>query len=394
MTLDLIETVCELVRLPSVNPMGREVQGEEYYEHHVTDYLQGVFERLGLPWQRQTVASRRDNIVARLDGAVPPEQGGPLLLLEAHQDTVPVDGMTIPPWTPEVRQGRVYGRGACDIKGGLACILTAIARLADERPPRLPTIVIACAVNEEFGGGGAPQLAELWQPGAATLLPRAPDAAIVAEPTQLNVVVAHKGIVRWRCHTTGRAAHSSQPNEGDNAIYRMAGVVSALERYARDVVPQLAAHPLVGRPSLSVGMIQGGISVNTVPDRCTIEIDRRLVPGEDPAEAHRHAATTAADPAIVHEPPYIVMPALADVGNGPLAARLSETARRCGAPGQCLGVPYGTDAPAFAAHGIPTVVFGPGSLAQAHTADEWVAVEQLDAAAEILYQFCRQADSS
>lgn len=395
MPLDLVQTVCDLVRIPSVNPMGREVRGEEDYEHRLTAYLEQLFQRLGLPWRRLPVAPLRDNIVACLDGEIPPAQGGPILMLEAHQDTVPVEGMTIPPWTPQVRNGRVYGRGACDIKGGMACILTAVSRLIEERPPGLPTIVIACAVNEEFGGGGAPELAQCWQPGPGALLPRAPDAAIVAEPTELNVVVAHKGSLRWRCHALGRATHSSQPQLGDNAIYRMARVVTALEKYARDVVPALAAHRLVGRPTMSVGMIRGGISVNTVPDRCTIEIDRRLVPGEEPQDTLAAVQAYLADEvgdarAIEHEAPYLRMPPLADDMNGALAAGLSEAVRRCGGPSQCVGVPYGTDAPALAEHGIPTVVFGPGALAQAHTADEWVAIEQLQAATEILYQFCRQ----
>jgi acetylornithine deacetylase len=100
MPLDVIDTLCDLVRLPSVNPMGRDVSGDEYFEHQVTDYLERVFERLGVPWRRQTVEPRRDNIVARLDGDVPAKDGGALLMFEAHQDTVPVDGMTIPPWTP------------------------------------------------------------------------------------------------------------------------------------------------------------------------------------------------------------------------------------------------------------------------------------------------------
>lgn len=393
---DVVETVCDLVRLPSVNPMGRAVQGEEYYEYRVTDYLQQLFQRWGLPWQRQTVAPQRDNIVARLDGTVPPEEGGRVVVLEAHQDTVPVDGMTIPPWTPQVRDGRVYGRGACDVKGGMACMLAAVARLAAERPPGLPTIVLACAVNEEYGGGGAPQLAELLQPGPGAFLTRRPDAVIVAEPTELDVVVAHKGTVRWRCHTHGRAAHSSQPDRGDNAIYRMARVVTALERYARDEVPPGAAHPLVGRPTLSVGLIAGGLSVNTVPDHCTIELDRRLVPGEDPqaAWAAAGAAIAAAvgeDAAgVTHDAPYLLMPSLADDHNQQLAARLSAASRAGGGSGHCVGVPYGTDAPAFAAAGWPTVVFGPGALAQAHTADEWIALDQLHAATEILYAFCRR----
>src|SRR5262249_32947910 len=136
------------------------------------------------------------------------------------------------------------------------------------------------------------------EPGKASencpLIPQRPDAVIVAEPTNLNVVVAHKGMVRWRCHTTGRAAHSSQPELGENAIFRMATVLGALERYQREIVGTLANHPLCGRPTLNVGVISGGMSVNTVPDRSTIEIDRRLVPGEDPQAAWKHVVNFVA----------------------------------------------------------------------------------------------------
>ncbi len=394
MPLDVVETLCDLVRLPSVNPMGRDVIGDEYFEYQVTEYLQRLFERLGWPWRRQAIEARRDNIVARVDGDVPPEQGGAILMFEAHQDTVPVDGMAIPPWTPEIRGGRVYGRGACDIKGGMACMLTALSRLAEERPAGRPTIVMACSVNEEYGFGGAPRMSELWA-DAAGFLPRAPDAVIVAEPTGLDVVVAHKGAARWRCHARGRAAHSSAPSAGDNAFYRMARVLSALERYARDVAPTLGRHPLVGQPSLSVGLISGGVSVNTVPDRCTIEIDRRVLPGEDPRAAFQHVVEYVDrelnDPQVGHEPPYLISRGLSDELSRSFAICLSAAIRQSGGAGRCLGVPYGTDAPAFAGRGIPTVVFGPGAIAQAHTADEWIAIEQLHRATEILYRFASQA---
>jgi len=400
MPLDVVETLCDLVRLPSVNPMGREATGDEFYEYRVTEYLQSAFERLGLAWQRQAVSPKRDNILARLDGDIPPEEGGKILMFEVHQDTVPVDGMTIPPWTPGIDNGRVYGRGSCDVKGGMACILAAVSRLAEERPAGLPTIVMACSVNEEYGFTGASQMPKLWESGAGGLIPRAPDAVVVAEPTDLDVVVAHKGAVRWCCRTHGRAVHSSQPDLGDNAIYRMGPVLNVLEEYAQDVIPKLGHHALVGTPTLSVGVISGGISVNTVPDRCMIEIDRRLLPDEDPMSALEHAKAFLADElddpqAMEFEEPHLAMRGLKDDLNAQLAASLSEASRGHGGRGQCVGVPYGTDAPAFYSAGIPTVVFGPGSIEQAHTADEWITVDQLHAAAEIFYQFaCKYGDLS
>jgi len=219
-----------------------------------------------------------------------------------------------------------------------------------------------------------------------------PDAVVVAEPTLLDVVVAHKGVVRWQCHTGGKAAHSSMPHLGDNAFYRMARVLAAIERYAEDQTPNLGEHPLVGNPTISVGVINGGISVNTVPDRCTIEIDRRVLPGEDAMKAYQQviefiSEETRADPLVTHDPPYIASNGL-DIGiNGEFAARLGDVARANGGGGRNIGVPYGTDAPAFDEIGAPTVVFGPGSIDQAHTCDEWVSVDQLHKAVEIYYQF-------
>ena len=394
MSLDVVETLCELVRLPSVNPMGRDASGGEFLEYRVTEYLERVFDRLGLASQRQTVAPNRDNILARLDGDVLPEEGGPILMLEVHQDTVPVDGMTIPPWTPEVRNGRVYGRGACDVKGGMAAILAAVSRLVEQRPSRLATIVIACSVNEEYGFTGASAMPQLWNGGDRAIVPRAPDAVIVAEPTELDVVVTHKGVVRWRCHARGRAAHASQPDRGVNAIYRMARVLAAMEQYARDVVPRLGQHPLLGTPTLNVGVISGGVSVNTVPDHCTIEIDRRLLPHEDPREAFEHAKSYlanagGAEAAGEHDEPHQQICGLQDDRNGALAASLTAAVERHGRTSRCIGVPYGTDAPVFSSLGIPTVVFGPGSIQQAHTADEWIAVDQLLAAVDVFYELAR-----
>lgn len=395
MPLHLVETLSDLVSLPSVNPMGRPLAGPEFFERRVTDYLERLFDRLGLPWQRQTIEPQRDNIVARLDGRVPAAEGGQLILFEAHQDTVPVDGMTIEPWTPVVRDGRIYGRGSCDIKGGMTAMLGALVRLADERPPGMPTVVMACTVNEEHGYSGASALPRLWEAGACSIVPRRPDAAVVAEPTSLQVVIAHKGAVRWRVRTRGRAAHSSQPHRGDNALYKMGRVLAALEAYARDVATSVPAHRLCGRATLSVGTIQGGLSVNTVPDVCTIEIDRRLLPGEQAQEAYRQVIDfvnrqPGIDFVVEHEEPYLKGTPLAADGNSALADRLLGVVRELFGAGDKIGVSYGTDAATIAAAGVPSVVFGPGSIDQAHTADEWLALDELARASQALYEFVRR----
>lgn len=394
MKLDPVETLAQLVAIASVNPMGRPVSGPPFGEDRLTGYLEETLRRLGLVVQRQPVAPGRENLIARLDGHVPPERGGRVILLDAHQDTVPVEGMTVEPFQPLVREGRLYGRGSCDAKGGMAAMLAAVARLADQRVSGMPSIVISCTVNEEYGFTGASALAELWTHPSSGIIPRRPDAAVIAEPTGLDVVVAHKGVVRWRCHTSGRACHSAEPEAGDNAIYKMAPVLAAIQRYAKEVVGDVASHPLCGPATVSVGTIHGGLSVNTVPDRCTIEIDRRLPPGEQPEDARAGlidflARAAELDFALRHDPPFMKGPALSDEANGPLAERLSALVREVAGGCRPVGVPYATNAAFYSAAGVPSVVFGPGWLEQAHTKDEWLPLDQLHQAAEVYYRFCR-----
>lgn len=387
--LAVTEILSDLVRIPSVNPMGSATLRPEMGESRVTDFLESLLQRLGFATYRQPVLPGRENLIARLDAAKV-EAARPLLLFAVHQDTVPVAGMTIPPFTPTVRDGRLYGRGACDVKGGMAAMIVALARLLQDKPPGLPGIVLACTVNEECGFDGVEALPKLWEQKSA-FLPRKPDFAVVAEPTELDVVVAHKGVVRWRCHAHGRAAHGAFPERGDNAIYRMSRVLDILERYQKQTIASLASHPLCGCGTLNVGMIAGGVSVNTVPDRCTIEIDRRLAPSETPDAARQHLIDALDKELnlgclVTHESSFMHGLPLPDTANSDLADRLAAIAHRIAGRGRKLGVPYCTDASTLAAHGVPTVVFGPGSIAQAHTADEWIAVDQLHAAAEIYHE--------
>ena len=397
MSTDLVCMLQELVRIPSVNPMGRDVQGDIYFEGKMNDWLDNWFNKLGVQYRRQTLEPGRDNIIAIFPGTIAPQEGGKLLMLEAHQDTVPVDGMTIDPFEPMIKDGRMFGRGSCDIKGGMACMLTAFERLVQEQPDQVPTVVMACSVNEEYGMSGADIMPLLWEDGDQFWFSK-PDGVIVAEPTMLDIVVAHKGVTRFLIEVAGKACHSSQPQLGNNAIYRMAHLVRVLEYYAQHVVGTLNEHPLVSNPTLNVGMIGGGISINTVPDQCSIEVGRRVSPSECPDEAFAHilnyvrqelAEEDWVSEITFHEP-TISKSGLNDKINGEFAAYLQQVVQKAGHSGQRIGVPYGTDGQAFCRAEVPTVVFGPGSIDQAHTKDEWIELEQLEAASELYYQMIVQ----
>jgi acetylornithine deacetylase/succinyl-diaminopimelate desuccinylase-like protein len=356
--------------------MGRSVPAEVAFEHRVTSYLEGFFRELGVPYEKQLVAAQRENIVARL------ERPGArrTLVLEAHQDTVPTDRMTIPPFAGTIVGNRLQGRGACDIKGGMAAMLACFARLVQEKPAGCGNVIMACSVDEEHTMLG---VRELVRRGLRA------DFAVVAEPTQLNIVHAHKGIVRWTLSTTGRSCHSSTPEQGVNAIYRMGQVLGALERFAAEV-RQGKVDPLLGHGTLSVGRIEGGTSVNTVPDYCTVEIDRRLLPGEEPAAERERllgfVQKAGFDFPVACEPMGIEMPALSPQGSDEICRRLGAAIDAERGSHKVHPVPYGTDAATLAAAGIPSVIFGPGDIARAHTCDEWVPLDEVEQAARILYR--------
>ncbi len=210
----------ELVSRPSVNPMGRDLPEDQILEHRVTDFLEGFFRELGARFSRHPVAPKRENIVAYHDST----PSAKTLLFEAHQDTVPTDNMTIAPFEPKIENGRLYGRGSCDIKGGMASMLAAFARVVRDKPSQAANVVMACTVDEEHTFTG---VTDLVRRGAKA------DMAIVAEPTQLNIVKAHKGVMRWHVLVRGRACHSSAPQQGVNAIYRMCDLLQTIEQYAK-----------------------------------------------------------------------------------------------------------------------------------------------------------------
>lgn len=377
---DVIHLLGQLVSIPSVNPMGRAMAGPGVLETRLGAFLEDWFKRREIPVSRQPVLPGRDNLLARFESP----GARRTLLFDVHQDTVPTDGMTIDPFEPRIDGGRLYGRGSCDIKGGMAAMMVAVARLCRERPRGAASVVLACTVDEEFTHTGSSRLAES-DLGA--------DLAVVAEPTLLDLVHTHKGALRWKIRTQGEACHSSTPHLGDNAIYRMGRVIAALEEYA-GVLARSTPDPILGPPSLSVGRIEGGQSVNVVPDWCEIEIDRRLIPGEEPVAALENVRAFLAErlgglERVELGRPWINMPALAPRLHDWAAPLQNAVKKSTGREPAIVGVPYGTDAGPLGASGLACVVFGPGDIAQAHTKDEWVDIDQVRQAADAYYEIAR-----
>jgi acetylornithine deacetylase/succinyl-diaminopimelate desuccinylase family protein len=375
----LSELLAELVQIPSVNPMGRsDIPSQLCFESRVADRIEYWLQELGVQVTRQSVLAGRDNLYARYD---PPTPASVCILFEAHQDTVPVDGMTIDPFGGSIQNGKLFGRGACDVKAGIVAMFGTFRRLVMERPAKSASVILALTIDEEHTFLGVQHLVKAGLKA---------DFAVVAEPTRLNIVQAHKGVVRWYLETAGTACHSSTPNRGVNAVYRMAKVLTAIEQYAKQLESGYS-DPLLGTATLSVGMVQGGVSPNTVPDLCRIQLDRRLLPGESATgvieDLNRFLKSRPEIDFPVDAQLTFACPSLAPNKNCAWVGQLGNAIDSVAGSHELIAVPFGTDASTIQEAGIPAVVFGPGDIAQAHTRDEWIELKQVEQASEILWQF-------
>ena len=364
--------MADLVSINSVNPQYPGGPGEGALAEYIADY----FRKNSIPFELQMVLEGRSNVIARLEG----KPGGRTLVLEAHMDTASELGMRRDPFRPAREGNRLYGRGSCDTKAGLAAMMHAlkILREADVRPEA--SVLLVAAVDEEYAFRG---VVKFLEKGIHA------DGAIVAEPTGLETVVASKGALRWRLRTHGRTAHSSKPHLGINAVTKMAKVLTAMEERFPTVF-QKRHHPLLGSPTLNVGIIRGGVQVNQVPDSCTIEIDRRLLPGETKESVWKEFEGLLADLRahdseleVEMEPPILEDYPLETRVSERIVQVVSKISQELMGHSRIVGVPYGSDASKLARAGIPSIILGPGSIDQAHAADEYVELDQVALAAEL-----------
>ena len=370
----VLQTLASLIRINSVNPAYDGGPGER----EVATWIRNFFTQRGVETWEQEVFPGRSNVIARLPG----RNAGQRVILEAHMDTVSTLGMTIPPFEPRIEKGKMFGRGSCDTKAGLAAMMHAMASLHEEglQPPC--EVWLAAVVDEEYSYRGVVKLCE----GLTG------QAALVAEPTGMRAVIASKGVVRWRIVVRGRAAHSSKPHLGVNAINHMARVILALEEDHRRLAQH--EHPLLGPATLNVGRIQGGVQVNFVPDHCAIEIDRRLLPGETVEGVLAHYQTIlhqlmASDPSmqILMESPMLTDRPLETAATAPPAQLASLLLSEMGLDGALCGVPFGSDASKLSNQGIPSLVIGPGNIDQAHASVEYVEVAEVEKACAFYRNF-------
>jgi acetylornithine deacetylase len=367
----LVSTLTELVRVDSVNPsLVPGGAGESRIATYVADRLKA----LGMVVVILESTAGRPSVVGRLKGS----GGGRSLMLNAHTDTVGTEGMT-DALVPVIRDGRLYGRGAYDMKGSLAACLAAVKALADARATLRGDLVLAAVADEEYASLGT---AEVVRYGPV-------DAAVVTEPTELDVCIAHKGFVWLEVETLGKAAHGSRFFEGIDANMRMGRFLGRLDRLEQEVRAR-PPHPLVGPPSLHAPTLHGGSELSTYAASCRLGIERRTVPGETEAGVRAEIEalieqTRAADPSFQATVRCLLARNAFEVSpDAPIVSAVRATAtRHLGRSPALIGKPFWMDSAILADAGVETVIIGPIG-AGAHTSEEWVDLQSLERLAAIL----------
>lgn len=370
------ELLMECIAIPSPTPPGEVAL--------VADWVEAWAGRFGGRVQRQTVEPGKDNVLVTLEFGE-----GPCLLFNTHMDVNNPAGQvwSHPPFEPVIKDGRVYGLGACDAKGSLVGMLAAMARLAEQNEGLRGKLVLTAVMGEEAGGIGS---LHLVQQGISA------DGAVVGEPTQLEAAIAHKGTYMRKIRFRGRAAHSGSPHLGINAITHASRFCLEYDRLNEKL--SRSPHPQLGPANAAVTIVQGGTRQNTIPESAELIADRRLIPGETHGDADRELeeilSRLKADIPELHVEPIEVVVATVPSQTGEseriVTAALEALERVAGTPKRAQGFSAGCDMSKLVTiAGIPTVILGPGSLAQAHAPDEFVEIAQLEQAVDIYEQIAR-----
>jgi len=374
----------ELIAVDSVNPsLVPGASGEAAVARVIAEVMRG----LGLVVESQDAAPGRPNIVGTLDGRT----AGRSLMLCGHIDTVGVSGMTAP-FEPGERDGRIYGRGSQDMKSGVAAMIDVARVIAESGGLAAGQLIIACVVDEEHASIGADALVTRWRA----------DGAVVTEPTDLQVAIAHKGFEWIEIETEGVAAHGSRPREGRDAIRLMGRVLNGLDEIDRQLQSR-APHPHLGTASLHASLIEGGRELSSYPDRCHLQMERRTIPGEAPGAAAKEVEELLArlrqgDPDFKGQcrPMFARSPYEIAADHELPVAMLKARTTAAGSPALGTDAPIGmsfwTDAAVLGEAGIPSILYGPTG-AGLHSIEEWVDAASVltcrDALVALVRDWCR-----
>jgi len=372
---DAVSLTRELVRVDSRNPtLVAGAPGEA----RVARVLAEALSAWGFHVEVRDAAPGRPNVIARVGRREP---GTRSLILNGHIDVVGVEGMSHPPWDASVREGRLYGRGSSDMKAGVAAMSAAAARAVSASGGTVDgEIIVTAVVDEEYSSLGT---RALISEGVRA------DAAIVTEPTRLAIMPAHKGFAWVDVSVRGRAAHGSRWDVGVDAIRHAGLLLAALDALDAELLPT-REHALLGRPSLHASTITGGIGLSTYPDRCHFTIERRTIPGETTAAVmaeieHAFAHVRAQRPELDASVSLIFEQPPSDVPlEAPIVRALDSALRACGEEVTVTGMSAWTDAAILNEAGIPAICFGPGDIALAHAAEEFVRVDEIERATLVL----------
>ncbi|HEY7896512.1 MAG TPA: ArgE/DapE family deacylase [Gemmatimonadaceae bacterium] len=372
---DAVALTRALVRIDSRNPS--LVPGAPV-EAAVARGLAEVLREWGFAVDVHDAAPNRPNVVARIGPA-----GGRTLMFNGHLDVVGTDGMTHAPFAADERDGSLWGRGSSDMKGGVAAMCAAAARAADDGLDC--ELIIAAVADEEYSSIGT---------RAVIARGVRADAAIVTEPTRLAIAPAHRGFVWTTVTVRGRAAHGSRYDVGIDAIRHAGLLLAELDAFeSRELATH--THPLLGRASWHASTIDGGLGMSTYPDRCTLRIERRTLPGETPAQAFDEVRDACAR-VRAHRPTFDAEVTLdltqnpSDVAvDAPVVRRLENALAECGESSRIEGLSAWTDAALLNEGGIPAVCYGPGDISRAHAAAEWIEVDEIERATRVLAVLAR-----
>jgi len=365
----VLRLTSSLVKIPSENPPGNE--GE------IANYLESEIKKLGFKVFRYDFKPGRPNLIGRLKAG-----DGRTIIFDGHMDTVPAGNPDLwiieDPFSGEIIDGRLYGRGSADMKSSIAAFISAVETVLNES--ELEGEVLVFLVSDEEASGL----------GTKDILSRGytADMAVVGEPTGLKVMIAHKGVVRWRLSTFGKSVHSSSPERGVNAIYKMAEACLEIRRFSEKL--HTRKHPLVGSPTMSINTIRGGEKDNVIPDFCEVSIDRRLIPDEKLENVESDLINILEGikrkdeefryrlDRYQHIPPSLTEPNadIVHLMKNILKKVMKIEPKISGFKATCEMVH-------LVNNGIPTVIFGSGKLEQAHKINEYVEVEEIVKAAEI-----------